>query len=57
MGDVIGDLNSRRGLINKFEDKPGGMKVVQVSRGSILARHRMVNNTGHKGFPQWGSSA
>lgn len=31
MGDVIGDLNSRRGLINKFEDKPGGMKVVQVS--------------------------
>lgn len=30
MGDVIGDLNSRRGLINKFEDKPGGMKVVQV---------------------------
>jgi elongation factor G len=30
MGDVIGDLNSRRGLINKFEDKPGGMKIVQV---------------------------
>lgn len=23
MGDVIGDLNSRRGLINKFDDKPG----------------------------------
>ncbi len=30
MGDVIGDLNSRRGIINKFEDKPGGMKIVQV---------------------------
>jgi elongation factor G len=31
MGDVIGDLNSRRGLIAKFEDKPGGMKLVQAS--------------------------
>jgi len=31
MGDVIGDLNSRRGLINKFEDKPGKMKLVSVS--------------------------
>lgn len=31
MGDVIGDLNSRRGIINKFEDKPGGMKVVNAS--------------------------
>jgi translation elongation factor EF-G len=30
MGDVIGDLNSRRGLINKFDDKPGGMKLVQA---------------------------
>jgi len=29
MGDVIGDLNSRRGLIDKFEDKPGGMKLVR----------------------------
>lgn len=28
MGDVIGDLNSRRGIINKFEDKPGAMKLV-----------------------------
>lgn len=27
MGDVIGDLNSRRGQINSFGDKPGGMKV------------------------------
>jgi elongation factor G len=32
MGDVIGDLNSRRGMVNKFEDKPGGMKLVQVRR-------------------------
>eukprot|EP00877_Chromochloris_zofingiensis_P006859 jgi/Chrzof1/2426/Cz11g15050.t1 len=30
MGDVIGDLNSRRGMVNKFEDKPGGMKMVQA---------------------------
>jgi hypothetical protein len=27
MGDVIGDLNSRRGLVQEFTDKPGGMKV------------------------------
>ena len=26
MGDVIGDLNSRRGLVQEFTDKPGGMK-------------------------------
>lgn len=30
MGDVIGDLNSRRGMVAKFEDKPGGMKLVQA---------------------------
>eukprot|EP00879_Flechtneria_rotunda_P000737 GHRR01000857.1.p1 GENE.GHRR01000857.1~~GHRR01000857.1.p1 ORF type:complete len:798 (+),score=271.08 GHRR01000857.1:63-2396(+) len=30
MGDVIGDLNSRRGMVNKFDDKPGGMKLVQA---------------------------
>ncbi|XP_050375860.1 elongation factor G-1, chloroplastic [Argentina anserina] len=28
LGDVIGDLNSRRGQINSFSDKPGGLKVV-----------------------------
>lgn len=28
MGDVIGDLNSRRGQVQSFGDKPGGMKVV-----------------------------
>lgn len=27
LGDVIGDLNSRRGQINSFGDKPGGLKV------------------------------
>ncbi|KAL4427466.1 hypothetical protein ABPG77_000755 [Micractinium sp. CCAP 211/92] len=31
MGDVIGDLNSRRGLVQEFTDKPGGMKVVKAS--------------------------
>lgn len=30
LGDVIGDLNSRRGQINSFGDKPGGMKVVDA---------------------------
>jgi len=28
MGDVIGDLNSKRGQINKMEDRPNGIKVV-----------------------------
>jgi len=27
LGDVIGDLNSRRGQVNSFGDKPGGLKV------------------------------
>lgn len=27
LGDVIGDINSRRGQINSFGDKPGGLKV------------------------------
>merc|ERR1712146_190040 len=30
-GDVIGDLNSRRGIVGEFTDKPGGMKVVKAS--------------------------
>lgn len=28
MGDVIGDFNSRRGLVGELGDKPGGMKTV-----------------------------
>ncbi|KAJ3680302.1 hypothetical protein LUZ60_016580 [Juncus effusus] len=28
LGDVIGDLTGRRGMINTFGDKPGGLKVV-----------------------------
>jgi elongation factor G len=31
MGDVIGDLNSRRGMINKLDDKSGNMKMVNAS--------------------------
>ena len=31
MGDVIGDMNSRRGIVQEFTDKPGGMKVVKGS--------------------------
>jgi elongation factor G len=30
LGDVIGDLNSRRGQVSAFGDKPGGMKVVNA---------------------------
>uniref|UniRef100_A0A0E0H3M3 Elongation factor G, chloroplastic n=1 Tax=Oryza nivara TaxID=4536 RepID=A0A0E0H3M3_ORYNI len=30
LGDVIGDLNSRRGQVNSFGDKPGGLKVVDA---------------------------
>jgi elongation factor G len=31
LGDVIGDLNSRRGLVNQMSDRPGGLKVVQAN--------------------------
>lgn len=27
MGDVIGNLSSRRGVVQEFTDKPGGVKV------------------------------
>ena len=30
MGDVIGDLNSRRGQVGNLGDRPGGMKTVQA---------------------------
>jgi elongation factor G len=30
MGDVIGDLNSRRGAVSELGDKPGGMKTVKA---------------------------
>ena len=30
MGDVIGDLNSRRGMVSEFLDKPGGLKVIKA---------------------------
>ena len=30
MGDVIGDLNSRRGMIGQLGDKPGGLKCVEA---------------------------
>ncbi|GMH42416.1 hypothetical protein BSKO_10335 [Bryopsis sp. KO-2023] len=31
MGDVIGDLNSRRGLVGELGERPGGLKVVTAS--------------------------
>ena len=31
MGDVIGDLNSRRGMVGEFIDKPGGLKLIKAS--------------------------
>ena len=33
MGDVIGDLNSRRGMVGELTDKAGGMK---VRRATVL---------------------
>jgi elongation factor G len=38
MGDVIGDLNSKRGQINKMEDRPNNMKLVSafVPLGSMF---------------------
>jgi len=31
MGDVIGDLNSRRGMVGELNDKPGGMREVNAT--------------------------
>lgn len=31
MGDVIGDLNSKRGQINKMEDRPNGIKEISAN--------------------------
>lgn len=31
MGDVIGDLNSRRGLVGEFIDKPGNLRLIKAS--------------------------
>ena len=29
MGDVIGDLNSRRGLVGEFVDRPGNLRLIK----------------------------
>ena len=29
MGDVIGDLNSRRGLVGEFVDRPGNIRLIK----------------------------
>lgn len=31
MGDVIGDINSRRGIVGEFIDKPANMKIVKAT--------------------------
>ncbi|MDP4530495.1 elongation factor G [Alkalimonas delamerensis] len=31
MGDLVGDLNRRRGMINGMEDAPGGMKIIDAN--------------------------
>ncbi|WNO59875.1 elongation factor G [Rheinheimera sp. MMS21-TC3] len=31
MGDIVGDLNRRRGMINGMEDAPGGIKIVDAN--------------------------
>jgi elongation factor G len=31
MGDVIGDLNSRRGMVAEFLDKPANTKLIRAS--------------------------
>merc|ERR1719235_2077162 len=31
MGDVIGDLNSRRGMVGELNEKPGGMREVNAT--------------------------
>lgn len=29
MGDVIGDLNARRGLVGEFIDRPGNLRLIK----------------------------
>ena len=36
MGDVIGDLNSRRGLVGEFLDKPGNMRVRNLTSSHLM---------------------
>lgn len=43
MGDVIGDLNSRRGMVEGFDDRPGGMKLVK-SQVPLSAMFNYVSN-------------
>ncbi len=31
MGDIVGDLNRRRGIINGMEDAPGGIKIIAAN--------------------------
>ena len=38
MGDVIGDLNSRRGMVEGFNDRPGGMKNVTAQVSHLFCR-------------------
>lgn len=45
MGDVIGDLNSRRGMVGEFIDKPANMKLIKVggepeARSAVLTASR-----------------
>ena len=48
MGDVIGDLNSRRGVVQEFTDKPGGMKV-RVRQRAAAERGRGGGYMGEQG--------
>lgn len=43
MGDVIGDLNSRRGMVEGFDDRPGGMKLVK-SQVPLSSMFNYVSN-------------
>ncbi|KAB2604352.1 elongation factor G-2 [Pyrus ussuriensis x Pyrus communis] len=46
LGDVIGDLNSRRGQINSFNDKPGEPACCQGGRSCCLTLlHCMIRGT------------
>jgi translation elongation factor EF-G len=42
MGDVIGDLNSRRGMVGEFIDKPANMKLIKVSCGQSSAKQSIA---------------
>ena len=46
MGDVIGDLNSRRGMVGEFIDKPGNLRLIKArpASDSEMLKRRLASS-------------